>query len=686
MKWVLLIKTEVRYKLKYKAQNKNLNKIYSLKNKKMKKHIVLILSLFFTNIVSIYSTNTNKLKKYLVPIPREIKVSEASFIPNKGRIIAYGISKSLSIRFTTNHLQKILNDTGRHFSIAGGIATGETPEIELIIDSKRQPNSQGYALTVGERKITLIANDEAGLYYGVLTLGQIAQYAKDFGEFPQVAINDYPDFKRRGVTVDISRCKVPTMESLYQYIEMFASWKINEIQLYTEHTFQYKNHKKVWQDASALSSDEILALDKYCSDRFIDLVPNQNGFGHMERWLEHKEYWKFAENETIADPTDPILGIRSTISPDKNSLALMDGLYSELLPNFSSKFVNIGGDEPYELGTGKSKGLVAEKGKGKVYFDFLLELINLAKKNDKKVQFWGDIILHHPEYIKDLPENVTCMIWGYRPNHPFDKQAAKFKEAGIPFYVCPGSSSWRSIVGRTENALNNQINAAENGIKYGAVGYLNTDWGDSGHPQYLISSYAPYVYGAAVSWCLKENKDLDINSVLNRYIYKDPTEKTSQIVFDMGNVNQVLDENNIFNTYFFTMLQNVDKPMSKQADLKNLTIKKLTKTIEALQKIIDRVETAKASAKDSEIVYREIKNAASLAIHSCNLSIAKLNTADGTIEAVNAETKYQLLVELDAIIAEYKEIWMLRNRIGGLSDSVDYLLKVRNQYTNTATH
>jgi hypothetical protein len=650
----------------------------------MNKHIIIILSLFFTSLASIYGFNTDKLKKYLVPIPREISVSQASFISNNGRIIAYGISKSLGIRFSANHLQKVLNNSGRHFSIAGGIATGESPEIELIIDSKRQPNSQGYSLTVEERKITLIANDEAGLYYGVLTLGQIAQYAKDCGEFPQVSINDYPDFKRRGVTLDISRCKVPTMESLYQYIDMFASWKINEIQLYTEHTFQYKNHKKVWQDASALSSDEILALDKYCSDRFVDLVPNQNGFGHMERWLEHKEYWNFAENETIADPTDPNLGFRSTISVDKNSLTLIDGLYSELLPNFSSKYVNIGGDEPYELGTGKSKVMVTEKGKGKVYLDFLIELIDLAKKNDKKVQFWGDIILHHPEYIKELPEDVICMIWGYKPNHPFDIQAAKFKEAAIPFYVCPGTSSWRSIIGRTDNSLNNQINAAENGIKYGALGYLNTDWGDTGHPQYLISSYAPYVYGASVSWCLKQNRHLDINSVLNRYIYKDPAEKTSQIIFDMGNVNQVLNENDIFNTSFYAMLQFIDKPMGKQAQLKNLTIKNLTKTIEALHKIIDRVETAKATAKDCEIVYREIKNAANLAIHSCNLGIAKLKTEDGTIEGVNAETKYQLSVELDAIISEYKEIWILRNRIGGLTDSVDYLLKVRNQYT--ATH
>jgi len=629
-------------------------------------------------MIKINATEKNTLIKYLVPIPKNVTISEGFFLPNEGRIIAYDIAKNSGVRFSARYLQEALEQTGLYFSLAGGKALGESPEIELIIDSKMVTNNQGYNLLINEQNIVITANNEAGLYYGVLTLVQIATYGFENGAMPIVEISDFPDFSRRGVTIDISRCKVPTMASLYQYIDMFASWKINEIQLYTEHTFEYQNHKKVWQDASALSSDEILALDKYCTDRFIDLVPNQNGFGHMERWLEHKEYWGIAENETIADPNHSILGIRRTISAvDKNSVDLIDELYSELLPNFSSQYVNIGGDEPYELGTGKSKEAVEKKGKGQVYLDFLLQLNDLVEKNGKKAQFWGDIILHHPELIKELPDNITCMIWGYRPNHPFDKEASQFNKAKIPFYVCPGTSSWRSVIGRTENALNNQINAAENGIKYGAVGYLNTDWGDSGHPQHLISSYAPYIYGASVSWSLENNRDLDINYLLNKYVYKDPAQKTSQIIFDMGNVNQVVDAKHIFNMTFSNLLKQVNKPMGEHG---KLTIDQLTNTIEALNEIIDRIPTSKSTARDAKIIHREIKNSAKLAIHACNLGIAKLKAENGAIENVTAEVKYELSVELDAIIAEYREIWVMRNRIGGLSDSIDYLMKVRNAY------
>jgi len=648
----------------------------------MKKYYIS-LTLLFLCLLTIRATEDNSLKSYLIPIPKSLTITEGNFSLNSGRIIAYGISKNTGIRFTARLLQKTLKEKGLQFSIAAGIASGESPEITLLINPEKVTNPQGYNLVVSSKNITITAHDEAGLYYGVLTLGQIITYSADSGTFPTVSITDFPDFDRRGVTLDISRCKVPTMESLYQYIDMFASWKINEIQLYTEHTFQYQNHKKVWQDASALSSDEILALDHYCTERFIDLVPNQNGFGHMEQWLKHKEYWNIAENETIADPNHSILGIRRTISSvDQSSVDFIDGLYSELLPNFSSDYINIGGDEPYELGTGKSKKAVTAKGKGPVYLDFLLQLNSLVKKNGKKAQFWGDIILKHPELIKELPNNITCMIWGYRANHPFNTQAAKFKKANIPFYVCPGTSSWRSIIGRTDNALKNQINAAENGIKYGAVGYLNTDWGDSGHPQQLISSYAPFVYGAAVSWSLKDNRELDINGILNRYIYKDPTNKTSQIIYDLGNINQLMDPNNIFNMSFYDLLKNVDKPLSEQKQTKKLTVAQLSTTIKALESIIERIATIKASAKDAVIIQDEIRNSAKLAIHACHIGLAKLKTTDGTLNSISTDDKYKLASELDAIIAEYKEIWMLRNRIGGLSDSVEYLMKTRRAYDN----
>src|SRR5207342_333696 len=107
---------------------------------------------------------------------------------------------------------------------------------------------------------------------------------------------DWPDFAVRGVMLDISRDKVPTMATLYEMVNLFASLKINQLQLYTEHTFAYSQHEEVWRNASPMTAEEIQFLDQYCKQRFIELVPNQNSFGHMERWLKHEKYRHLAES------------------------------------------------------------------------------------------------------------------------------------------------------------------------------------------------------------------------------------------------------------------------------------------------------------------------------------------------------------------------------------------------------
>ena len=169
---------------------------------------------------------------------------------------------------------------------------GKTAPLTLRLD-RQFPQSQGYRLQVTPAGVSLIAHDAAGLFYGAQTLAQL--FKIDSGSLPIVTIEDWPDFSTRGVMLDVSRDKVPTMDTLLRLIDLLASWKINQLQLYIEHTFAYKNHREVWQNASPFTADEIRTIDSYCRERFIDLVPNQNSFGHMERWLKHSKYAPLAE-------------------------------------------------------------------------------------------------------------------------------------------------------------------------------------------------------------------------------------------------------------------------------------------------------------------------------------------------------------------------------------------------------
>ena len=129
--------------------------------------------------------------------------------------------------------------------------------------------------------------------------------------------------------------------------------------------------------------------------------------------------------------------------------------------------------------------------------------------------FWGDIILKHPESIARLPKDLIALDWGYEGNHPFAKEAAAFKEAGLDFYVCPGTSSWRSLGGRIENMRENLAAAEDAGRRFGAKGYLVTDWGDEGHWQPLAASLPGIVLGGTFAMQGAKAANMDLERELN---------------------------------------------------------------------------------------------------------------------------------------------------------------------------
>ena len=286
-------------------------------------------------------------------------------------------------------------------------------------------------------------------------------------------------FAVRGYMLDISRDRVPTMRTLRLIVDILARYRYNQFQLYTEHTFAYEGHAEVWEEADPMTSAEVAKLQTYCDMQGVELVPNQNSFGHMERWLTVPKYNPLARYPKggAITPWGAVKKFPTTLDPrNPGSIALVEDLFAQLLPNFDSKLVNIGCDETFEIEDPEE------------YFGFLLKVADVARRHGKRPMFWGDIILKHPEYIPRLPKDMIALDWGYEGDHPFAREAAAFKAAGLDFYVCPGTSAWRSLAGRVENMRENLEAAEKAGRENGAKGYLLTDWGDEGHWQPLAAS------------------------------------------------------------------------------------------------------------------------------------------------------------------------------------------------------
>src|SRR5699024_12408458 len=131
-----------------------------------------------------------------------------------------------------------------------------------------------------------------------------------------------------------------------------------------------------------------------------------------------------------------------------------------LLPNLTSKYVNVDMDEPFGLGTGNSKKQREKIGESKSYFNFAEKVFEIIRNHDKKVLMWGDFLLSHPTLLKELPDDVVVLDWNYEGHTSFEKHSSMLRNANIPLYVFPGTCSWSSISGRSDNMLAYILNAA----------------------------------------------------------------------------------------------------------------------------------------------------------------------------------------------------------------------------------
>ncbi|MDB4335175.1 family 20 glycosylhydrolase [bacterium] len=632
--------------------------------------------LFIVFLMAIaYLSQASTLESHLFPSPKEIQYQVAVFARHTGHIKNQTSQSNLNFA-----IKEKLSKIGVQLNLDVVDTNSVLPLVKINIDST-ELSPQQYQLNISTNNITIIGGDDAGVYYAYKTLCQIIDYTIENQQtLSCLQIKDWPDFERRGYMLDISRDKVPTMETLYHIIDLLDRYKINEFQLYTEHTFAYKNHKEVWKDASPITPDEIHQLDRYCKNKHIDLVPNQNSFGHMERWLKHDTYLPLAE---APNPVKTIWGTRSkhSLNPlDTASLYLMEELYAELSPNFSSKYLNIGCDETIELGYGKSKTECERIGKGNVYLNYLKQLNEAANKNGKLAQFWGDIILNHPELISEIPTNMTAVVWGYDGDFAFDEKLPKFKDAGLDYYVCPGTSTWRSLIGRNKNAFDNLKNAAINGYQNNAKGYLNTNWGDYGHWQPLSVCYPAMLYGASMAWNTQSKPESQLENVMNRDIFKDSTGMVSQTLLKLGNayLNNNIPNGNA-NAYHMFLRRHM-WTIKGHYQLKHATIDGLKKSADCIQEALDQLKDASPQCENSDILIAEINQAAQLALHGCKNGIARLKAKDNEVENIVQTTKDELISDLTPLIKNHRKLWIIRNRKGGLSDSEDKLKSLLEAY------
>jgi len=570
-----------------------------------------------------------------------------------------------------------------------GITVGAAGRaIELVLDGRSGHPREGYELTIEPERVRVVASKGVGLNHGLRTLVQLVRTAEHDGTklaLAGLAIEDSPAFERRGVMLDVSRDRVPRMDYLFQLVERLAEWKLNELQLYFEHAFAYRGHERVWHGVDPFTHDEIRALDAHCKLHGIELVPNQQSFGHLHHWLKHPEYRHLAE--VPGGIVHPFLGAGETrpepfsLCPtDPRSLEFLAGLYDELLPCFSSRDFNVGLDETIDLGPGRSAAAIRENGVGRVYLDFLKSVHGLVSARGKRMQFWADILLNHPELVPEVPKDAVAMLWGYEADHPFEEQTQTLAEAGLPLYVCPGTSSWQSIGGRLENMLANVHSAAKWGAARGAKGLLVTDWGDRGHLQPPSVSWPGFMTAADHAWNpTGAARDVEratgrLQSQMDLHVFECASPGIGVSALELAHVAEACEAGVRNASPLSILLTKFDQPFPPP-ELARLGLAGLRRAASSCggATLCSRAPRS----RDGVLAQRELAWVARVLTFACALGEWRVEAGRGrTLEDLEDYRRAGLAALLDPLIAEHRALWLQRSRPGGLDRSARWLERI----------
>jgi len=111
-----------------------------------------------------------------------------------------------------------------------------------------------------------------------------------------------------------------------------------------------------------------------------------------------------------------------------------------------------------------------------------------------------------------------------------------------------------------------------------------------------------------------------------------------------------------------------------------LTRESLAKTLDYLDRVMAPLEKSDMEVPDGGHIRDDLSCAANLLRHACRLGLARIEAPEKKIENIPAALRAELAAELKLILAEYQRLWLLRNRPGGLADSVAVFAPLLKRY------
>ena len=430
---------------------------------------------------------------HILPTPQQVETAEGQFVWDDNVVLTYDASDAEIRQIVTMLRQDLEQISSRKTLFSKSIIRGRH-YVELLKTDHlgiSENEDQAYRLTINRNFIRMEATTSAGLFYATQSLKQLFRYTcltSNSGEIalPCMTVTDWPNFKLRAWQDDISRGPIVSMDFLKSLIPQMAECKLNAFSLYTEHTFKTQCHPDI-APTDAFTVEEIKELEEFCRPYHIQIIGNQQCFGHFEEILCNPFYSDLADTKWNLNP-----------AKEETYKFLADHL-REVAKAYKSPYFNINCDETESLGQGNAKAYVDSIGAETVYYQHINRVNRMLRPYRKRVMMWGDIADKHPEILENLDDDIFLIAWSYVGIDDFSDFLAPYVNSGRKFFVAPGVSLSERVWPKHFEFKKNIANLCRDGYKNGALGVINTCWDDFGESLTNSALYG-LALGAEMSW------------------------------------------------------------------------------------------------------------------------------------------------------------------------------------------
>ncbi len=481
----------------------------------------------------------------LLPMPREYSaadsvslaagVSIAASTDSEDQFAAKDLAewlKNLSVSETHGHssaLVELLRTPSRR-------AEKLLSQSGITIDAPM--HEEGYAIVKADKGLAVIADTSSGIFYGAQTVKQMISGSGQSAILHRATIRDWPAMRYRGLSDDLSRGPLPTLEFQKRQIRTLAAYKINVYSPYFENTLHYSSNPVPGLPGGSMTPEEARELVEYARPYRVTIIPEQEAFGHLHHVLKYEQYAPLAET--------PMGNVLAPGQP--GSLALIDQWFTEIAAIFPSPFLHIGADETADLGKGQTEAAVQSKGLGAAYVDFLIQIHDKLAPLGRRLLFWGDIAMNDPQEVKRLPKDMIAVAWTYSPEPDgFSRWLKPYVDAGMETWVAPGVNNWNRVYPDNDYALRNIQGFVRDGQAAHSTGMLNTVWNDDGEGLFEEDWYG-VLFGAAAAWQPGSSDLAQFQGAYGNVFHGDQTGKINQAQIELMAIYQSLDQSKVRET------------------------------------------------------------------------------------------------------------------------------------------